>query len=120
MSDQSVADRENAAARSLHKRGLWFFLPEHGKPLIERGQPCGCSNAVPLGKGLERGVELRDQAQLRCDATKMDNPRPDRQRRQEPRPLHRLGLVRQSREAAVDTVFPIVWWPLNGSRREAV
>ena len=48
-----------------------------GKPLIERGQRCGCSYAVPLRKGLKRGVEVRDEAQLRCDATKMDDLGPD-------------------------------------------
>jgi hypothetical protein len=62
MSDKSIADRENSAAFSLHKRGPRVALPEQGKPLIERGQPCGCSNAVPLRKCLERGVELPDQA----------------------------------------------------------
>jgi hypothetical protein len=40
-------------------------------------------------------------------------------RRQELRALQRLGLVRQSREAAVHTVLPIVSWLLNCSRREA-
>ena len=69
MSVQGVADRENPAALSLRNRGLRVALPEQGKPLIERGQPCGCGNAVPSRKGLERRVELRDQAQLRCDAT---------------------------------------------------
>ena len=82
--------------------------------MIERGQPCGCSDAIPLRKGFERQVELRDQPQLRRDAAKMDNPRPDRQRRQELRPPQGLGLVRQSREAAVHSVFPIVWWRLHG------
>src|ERR1700722_9504468 len=119
MSDQSVADRENAATRSLDKRCLRVALPECGKPLIECGQLRGCSNAVSLRKGLERQVELRDQAQLRCEVAKADDVGPDRQCRQELRPLQRIGLVRQSREAAVHTVFPIVSWPLNGSRRVA-
>jgi hypothetical protein len=77
MSDQRVADRKNSAALSLHKRDLRVALPEQRKPLIERGQPSGCSNAVSLSKGFERRVELRDQPQLRCDATKVDNLAPD-------------------------------------------
>ena len=77
MSDQGVAYRENSATLSLHNRCLWVALPEQDKALIECGQPCGCSNAVPLRKGLECGVEIRDQAQSRCDATKMDNLGPD-------------------------------------------
>jgi hypothetical protein len=33
--------------------------------------------------------------------------------------LQRLGMVRKGCEAAVYTVFPIVWWLLSGSRRYA-
>ena len=78
MPDESVADRKNPAALAQHKGGLRIGLAEGGKLLIECGQPCVCGSDVSLRKGLERRVELRDQAELRRDEAKVDDIGPDR------------------------------------------
>src|SRR5258705_5768133 len=99
MPDQGVTDRENPAALSKHNESPGGGLAEGRKTLIERGQPNGCGGAVSLRKCRERRFELLDQAESRREVAKVDDVGPDRQCRDELRPLQRLGLARQSREA---------------------
>ena len=86
---------------------------------IEPVKPRDCDGAVSLRQGLERRVEIRLRPKLGRDVTEPDDLGADRQRRQELRALQRLGRVRQCREPAVDTAFPIARQPWDGTRREA-
>src|SRR5262249_31366282 len=73
MLDESIREEKHHRARAQRKEGLRARLRERGRTAVELGEPCGCGGAMSLRQGRERRVELRAQAELRCNPPQIDD-----------------------------------------------
>src|SRR4051812_30848051 len=116
MLSESVANEKDSAAGACGKGRLPACVRDRGKTAIELAElgARGCSES--LGKGYECQVELGAQAELRCNAAKVQDRGADRQRRHQVRALQRPGRVGHSREPTIHATLPILgmWVTIGG------
>ena len=115
---ESVADAKDQGARPQREWRLRVRVRQRAKAAIESGKPCVRSGAISFRQGRERRVELRAEAESRCNPPKIDDRVPNRQRGYDLRPLQRIGRIRQCRDTAVHAAFPILSRPPGRVRRE--
>src|SRR5215510_11416755 len=84
---ESVANAEDQGARPQLEWRLRVRVRQRAKAAIERGKPCVCSGAISFRQGRERRVELRAEAESRCNPPKIDDLATNRERGQHLRPL---------------------------------
>src|SRR5258708_33524964 len=100
--------RQNTTTRPEPDPRSWRGAGSRGEHSVEFGKAFDRNHSVAPRHGIKGRVELDVQIEPARDTAKTDYRGPYRKSSQELGALQRLGLLRQRRQAAIDTAFPVI------------
>jgi hypothetical protein len=111
--------RQDTATRPEPDPRSWRGAGSRGEHPVEFGKAFDRNHSVAARHGIKGRVELDVQIEPARDTVKTDDRGPYRKSSQELGTLQRLGLLRQRRQAATDTAFPVIRHSWDRAGRQA-